>query len=111
MSTPPALKYARLLNANVLEWYKAAEIKAQVILTLNGLFLGITTGALFAKRSDLSDVIRAFPQPGWTLFLAMCACIAASLVSAVAALSSQLNAPAANRDEKAYTERDGIKVG
>jgi hypothetical protein len=106
--TPPALEYSRLLYANVLEWYKTADIKAQVILSVNGLFLGVTTSTLFAKRTDLREVLITLPASSWYLFLAMAVCIAISIALAIAALSSQLNLP--TPDRVAYTEQNGQKV-
>jgi Pycsar effector protein len=49
------LEYARRMYDRVIDWYKVAESKAQLILTVNGVFVsvafGVSAGASSADRS------------------------------------------------------------
>jgi hypothetical protein len=41
------LNYAQSLYTNVLDWYRSAESKAQVLLAIDGTFLAFLTGLIF----------------------------------------------------------------
>jgi hypothetical protein len=63
----PALEYARRLYANVLDWYKLADTKAQLLLTIDGAFITIIAGAVFGNPEELSDRVRRFGPETWVL--------------------------------------------
>lgn len=58
------LEYVRRLYKEVLEWYRNADSKAQVIITLDGIFVTVVTPALF-QTPDL----RAIHLRWYTLIL------------------------------------------
>ena len=84
--------YTRRLYANVLEWYRSAEAKAQIILSLDGVFVAFLTGTLFASPEALRSLAGAFTPASWVLLAAMCASLIGSIGCAVAALWSRTSA-------------------
>jgi hypothetical protein len=85
-----ALVYARDFKKEILDWYKNADLKAQVILTLDGVFLAFLTSSIFTKPEEASKFIDEFTTPIWLLLSAMCTCLAASIVSALFCLWSRI---------------------
>jgi hypothetical protein len=82
--------YARRLYDDVRGWYDNADAKAQVVLAIDGAFLVFLTGAIFAKPSDLAEVVRAFSVWTWSLLALMTFCLMASVMSAVCCLWSRI---------------------
>jgi hypothetical protein len=80
------VEYVRRLYADVLEWYKNADSKAQVVLTLDGLFLAFIAATLF-EHADVVNGLR------WhtALFLSlMVVSLATSVGYAVACIWSRI---------------------
>jgi hypothetical protein len=87
------LDYARNLYKLILDWYKNADLKAQVLLTLDGVFLTFLTGSIFTKPEEASRLFAAFTTPIWLLLVAMCLCLMGSIFSALSCLWSRLYLP------------------
>lgn len=81
------------LYDRVIGWYEDAERKAQLILTLNGVFLSFLAASTFTKASDLHATTSRFGAETWTLLALMAVSLACSVVSAVVALRSRLYSP------------------
>ncbi len=80
------VEYVRRLYADVMEWYKNADSKAQVVLTLDGLFLAFIAATLF-EHADVVNGLR------WhtALFLSLMAVsLATSVGYAVACIWSRI---------------------
>jgi len=45
------VEYVRRLYENVLDWYKSAENKAQIIVTLDGIFVTFVTTSMFDSKN------------------------------------------------------------
>ncbi len=91
-STSPtaALAYSRRLFENITDWYKNADIKAQIILTLDGAFLAFLTGSILKAPRDLTPIIEQFNLITWLFLLLMCLTLAGSIISALACLWSRI---------------------
>jgi hypothetical protein len=85
----PALEYARRLYENVLQWYESAERKAQIVLTVDGVFLGLLTASFTSNVSDLRGVVDAFGALTWIALSVALAMLLVSLLSAVWCLRSR----------------------
>jgi len=92
-SADPALAYARLLWANILDWYKNADLKAQVLLTFDGAFLSFLAGSVFVKAENLENILVGFGLETWGFALAMVLALLGSIISALACLRSRLEDP------------------
>lgn len=83
--------YARRVYAHTLDWYKNADTKAEIILALDGIFLAFVTGSLFAKQSDLEEIIQTFTGVTWFFLILMSICLIASVVTAIICLWSRIS--------------------
>jgi len=84
-----ALDHARRLFDNCTDWYKSADSKAQVLLTLDGAFVTFLTGSVFGKPGDAAQVINKFGSETWILLALMCAAMTFSIFSAICCLWSR----------------------
>jgi hypothetical protein len=107
-NTSQALDYAHRLFENYIDWYKTAETKAQVLLTLVGGFLTFLTGSAFAKRDDLKKVVDYFGIETWILLAAMCLASTLAIVSAIVCLWSRTNS---RREVNQLLHRPGAGSG
>jgi hypothetical protein len=105
-----ALAYSNLLFANVVDWYKNADSKAQIILTLDGALVAFLTGSIFKKPGELLDITRALTPSTWLLLIAMSACLVGSIISALMCLWSRVFLEI-RRDSVLGQERRRIKEG
>src|SRR4029434_1242240 len=76
-ASPPdpavAVEYLRKLEDSLRSWYQAADTKAQVALTLNGVFLGFVAGSILTNRGDVARTVTDFGPETWGLLAAMAA--------------------------------------
>jgi hypothetical protein len=103
-----ALDYSRLLLERVIDWYKNADSKAQIILTINGAFLTFLTTSIFKNPEELSKIIQRFTVCTWIFLMLMCVCLVGSIISALMCLWSRVflfN----KRDEILVREKKKIK--
>jgi hypothetical protein len=105
-----ALNYSNLLFANVVDWYKSADSKAQVILTLDGVLVTFLTTSIFKTPSELSGIIRSLTLSTRLLLIAMCVCLIGSIIGALMCLWSRVFL-GAKRDSVLGREKERIKAG
>jgi hypothetical protein len=90
---PPSqtsLEYLRRLYANVLDWYRVADSRAQLILTVDGVFITIVTGGVFAKPDDLAAWQGVFGPDTWLFLSAAALAIVGSIICALLCLHTRL---------------------
>jgi hypothetical protein len=80
------LTYTKDLYANVIEWYKDVHARAQLILTLDGAFVTLLSGAVVTKRVDLEAAAEAFGPETWIFLALMAVAFAASGACVILAL-------------------------
>ncbi len=85
-----AMQYAQDLYVNVVDWYKVAELKAQIVLTLNGLFTTFLIGTIVTKRSDAQEVLEPFGVETWIALGLMVATLASSILCALMCLVTRV---------------------
>lgn len=88
-SVEPGLEYARRLHASVLDWYRSAESKAQVLLSLDGIFASFVVSSMLMRETEAREVFGSFGWETWALFGAMLAALAASIVSCLLCVVSR----------------------
>jgi len=86
----PALEYSRRVFDGILEWYKNADSKAQIILTIDGAFLTFLTSSIFMKQGNLSTILSNFGVETWLLLALMCLALAGSILSSILCLWSRI---------------------
>ena len=101
-----SLIYARALFANILDWYKNADLKAEILLTITGAFLSFFTGAVFVKEADLKHILCFFGPETWILMGLTVIGLVMSIVSALICLRSRLADPKDYIDHISEVNRD-----
>lgn len=89
----------RALDIN-LDWYRNADTKAEIMLSLDGIFLAFVTSSIFMKRDDLARILDSFTNWTWFLLGLMCVALAASILCAIGCLWSRI--PLSNRAREQY---------
>jgi hypothetical protein len=105
-----AMNYAQNVFANIIDWYKSADFKAQIILTLDGALIAFLTSSLFKSPSELSQLTQHLAGRTWFLLMAMCLCLFGSIVSALMCLWSRIFL-GGTRDSVLNLEKKKIKEG
>lgn len=86
----PSLEFARRLFERIIDWYKTADSKAQIILTLDGAFLTFLTTSVFKNPDELSKIIQRFNSATWVFLALMSVCLIGSIISALMCLWSRV---------------------
>jgi|GEM_PF-1652643 len=89
VSEQAAVDYLRGVAADLRYWYRSAEGKAQLVLTVNGLFLTFLTTSVLASRSEITQTTAVFGAETWVFLAGMSLCLALSILSAVTCLASR----------------------
>jgi len=97
-------EHAQALYDRVVGWYESADRKAQLILTLDGVFLSFVSASAFQNPADLRAATSEFGPETWAAAGLMAASLAISVVSSVVALYSRL-------DRKSRLEKDIAAAG
>lgn len=83
------LEYSRRLYDSVLGWYNSADLKAQVVLAIDTVFLAFLASAIFAEPTELRKVIDAFSWLTWLTFALMFLSLFLSIGAAITCLYSR----------------------
>jgi EamA domain-containing membrane protein RarD len=90
-SVPPgALAFSRGLYASALDWYKVADSKGQLLLTLNGVYITVRSSLTIASSQNLAKLHTSLPPATWFLLAGAAVATAISILMAVACLYSRL---------------------
>jgi hypothetical protein len=82
-------EFVRDIATDLRYWYSSAESKAQLVLTVNGIFLTFLTTGMLASRSTAAQATAVFGPETWVFLAAMSACLGLGILSAVACLASR----------------------
>jgi len=85
-----SLEYSRRLYENMVDWYKAAELKAQVVLSLAGIFTSFLIASIFVKRSDVKEIVGVFAWHTWVALGLMTLALVGAIASAVMCLITRV---------------------
>ena|ERR1700736_159699 len=85
-----SLEYERRLLAFTLDWYRSADAKAQVLLTLDGVFVAFLTATVFKRPQDLKPILDRFGTDTWIFMTLMSLSLAGSMSSALWSLWSRI---------------------
>jgi hypothetical protein len=81
-----AVAYLRDLEGGLRYWYQAAEIKAQVVLAIDGALVAILSGSLLGNRDGVARTVAVFGPETWVFLVGMTAAFALSIACAVICL-------------------------
>jgi len=83
------LAYCRNVYQQTLDWYRNADAKAQIILTLDGVFIGFLGSNVFLQKRTLGNVVFANL---WTILIGLTLIgIICSVIFSVLCLKSRLS--------------------
>ena len=85
-----SVEYIRRVFDHNLFWYKNADSKAEIILTLDGVFLGFVTSSIFIKQADLMEIMHRFTNLSWLFLGLMVLCLTGSIISSIFCLWSRI---------------------
>jgi len=88
--TEHSLEYSRFLYDDVKDWYKNADTKAQILLTLMGAFVTFLTSSIFVKADDLLEITRYMTPMIWIVLVTMVGTVTLSVISGLAFLWSRM---------------------
>lgn len=85
----PSPEYAHRLFGQIVDWYKTADLKAQIILGANGTFLTVLAGLALTKGTELRQIVEIFGVETWTFLSIMVVSLLGSFVAAIVSLHSR----------------------
>jgi hypothetical protein len=103
---PGALAFSRGLYASTLDWYKVADSKGQLLLTLNGIYITVLSSATIASSQNLVKLHTSLPPATWFLLAGAAVATAISILMAIACLYSRLSDARLDEIRDSFTERD-----
>jgi hypothetical protein len=90
MSASPAnVEYVRRMYDRIIDWYKVAEAKAQLLLTVNGAFVTVAFGLLSGSIAELRRSLDAAGALTWLFLMLAVVALSGSILAASATLLSQ----------------------
>jgi hypothetical protein len=84
------LEYSRRLYDDVLDWYKSADSKAQVVLAIDTAFLAFLTNTIFSEPDKLRAILAVFSWVTWLNLTLMLLSLIVSIGSAVFCVWSRI---------------------
>lgn len=106
-SVPPgALEFSRGIYASALDWYKVADSKGQLLLTLNGVYITVLSSVTIAFSQNLVSHRSSLPPATWIFLAGAAAATAISVLSAITCLYSRLSNARLDELRESFTERD-----
>jgi hypothetical protein len=85
----PNIEHLRRVYDRAIDWYKTAESKAQLMLTVDGVLATISFGLLSGSADKLRGALAIAGPETWALFAIAILGITGSIISAVASLLSR----------------------
>lgn len=86
-----ALIYCRSVYAGMLDWYKIADAKGQLLLTLNGVFVTVLSSSLLLRPEDLSARKTQLTLIAWVFILGAAVAVGYSIFCGIMCLRSRLS--------------------
>jgi hypothetical protein len=85
-----AQDYVCRLFDDVKDWYKNADFKAQILLTLDGVFLAFLMSMMTMKKEDLDKIVAQFNFYTWGFLALTAACLTLTIILAIRCLWARI---------------------
>ncbi len=82
-------EYVRRVYERALDWYKVAETKAQLLLTVNGVFVTVVFGIVSGRLGEAHEFADILGVETWVFFLTSTGALLGAVTCAAACLWSQ----------------------
>ncbi len=99
-----ALAYSREVYTLTMDWYRVADSKGQLLLTLNGVYITVLSSIAIASSQDLLKRGDSLPLVTWLLLAGTAVATAVSVLSAIACLHSRLSNARLDSLRDSFTE-------
>jgi hypothetical protein len=86
----PAVDYLRRVYGHVFEWYRIADTKGQVLLSVDGILVTVLGGAVFGEPEKIAQRTGQFGWETWFLLALAGLSVVGSIGAAVMCLRSRL---------------------
>jgi hypothetical protein len=92
-SAPPpgALTYSRGVYKSLIDWYKVADAKGQLLLTLNGIYITVLSSIVLISPQALLNRKANLPLVTWLFLGGAALATVISVLSAIGCLHSRLS--------------------
>jgi len=95
-----SLEYSRRIYEETLSWYRSAEAKAQILLTLAGAFVAFLSSIIVSKQAEVESLLKSFGRDTYFYIAIMASFIVASIFSALMCLRSRMPRGDSRKDPK-----------
>ena len=102
------LKLAEKIYKQVLDWYKSAEKKAQIMLTILSSFIVFSTGIIFSNPDSFEKTLAKFDALMFLLLILTVICVLYGIYTSFKCLESRMriSEPSVNGETNTYYEKD-----
>jgi hypothetical protein len=90
MAMSSKLEYSRRLYDDVLDWYKSADSKSQVVLAIDTAFLAFLASTVFSEPDKLRAIVAVFGWVTWLNLTLMLLSLIVSIGSAIVCVWSRI---------------------
>ena len=87
------LEYSQRLYESILDWYKSADSKAQVVLAIDAGFLAFLTSTVFSEPDNLRAILAEFNWLTWLTLFLMLLSLMISIGSSIVCIWSRIYSP------------------
>ena len=101
-----SVAFSRGVYASTMDWYKVADSKGQLLLTLNGVYITALSSVTIASSQKLVQIHASLPLATLVLLAGAAVATAISILMAIACLYSRLSDATLNELRKSFTEQD-----
>lgn len=102
-----ALSYCRAVYASMLDWYKVADAKGQLLLTLNGIFVTVLSGLVLLGPDELLARKVQLTWLGWISIMGAAGAVSYSIICAMMCLHSRLSKAKLDKHHESFQYLDG----
>ena len=88
---PAALTYSQDVYRSLIDWYKVADAKGQLLLTLNGIYITVLSSIVIVSPRDLASRKTNLPLVTWLFLGGAALATVISILSAIGCLHSRLS--------------------
>ena len=86
-----ALIYCRAVYASMLDWYKVADAKGQLLLTINGIFVTVLSGLVLLRPDELIARKSQLTWVAWMFIVGAAVAVGCSIICAIICMHSRLS--------------------
>jgi len=107
---PGALTYSRTVYSSLMDWYRVADAKGQLLLTLNGIYITVLSSIVIVSPRNLVSHKANIAPASWLFLAGAVVATAISILSAIRCLQSRLSNAKLDKDRDFFAEPNSMKL-